>query len=208
MTMFPNTEMAILDLCDQMIAGFDSYGASFPSVTPAALLDLQSAKASTDGSRADQEAKKTIAKVATVGKNACMETLIERMKTALTLAELDCADNPELLGHIGWGEQTEGYAEPHAPVAPTALKITAEGPGDIWFTWEHENRRNVKHWLIQRRQQLSPGSEFGPWVLAETTLNTEAHLVDQPRGVQLEYRIVAENATGQSAPGNVVAAVL
>ena len=44
--------------------------------------------------------------------------------------------------------------------------------------------------------------------LAETTLDPEAHLVDQPRGVQLEYRIVAENAAGQSAPGNVVAAVL
>jgi hypothetical protein len=191
-----------------MIAGFDTYGASFPSVTAALKTDLGSAKASADGSRLDQEAKKATAKVATVAKDGCLDILIDRMKNALTLAQLDCNDNPALLSYIGWGPDMVPVSEPHAPVAPTALKITAEGPGDIWFSWEHENYRNVKHWLIQRRQQLAPGSDWGAWSFAASTLTNEAHLVDQPVGTKLEYRVIAENSTGQSDPGNTVAAVL
>ncbi len=56
--------------------------------------------------------------------------------------------------------------------------------------------------------QPEAGGEFGSWAQVAIALETEATLMDQPRGPQLEYRIKAINAGGASVPSNTAAVVL
>ena len=56
---------------------------------------------------------------------------------------------------------------------------------------------------VMRRQRPE-----GPWSETATAVITEATLVEQPRGAELEYRIIAVNKTGDSEPSNTVMVVL
>ena len=48
----------------------------------------------------------------------------------------------------------------------------------------------------------------GAWAEAATAVITEATLVEQPRGPELEYRIIAVNKAGEGEESNTVMAVL
>jgi len=48
----------------------------------------------------------------------------------------------------------------------------------------------------------------GPWEDVATAVITEITLVDQERGKEWEYRIVAINKSGEGEPSNTVMAVL
>jgi hypothetical protein len=208
MAIFPISEQDVLDLCNQMIAGYTAHAADFPSMTPLELTALTNALTGFEGCKVAQDAARASAKIATSNKDESLVGLVDAMKVALRHSELDCHLDPELLAYIGWGPRADVAALPAVPLIPTNFRITAEGPTDIWFAWDQPDKGAVRHWLIERRQQTTPGTEFGPWTLAGTSLNCEAHLVDQPRGVQMEYRARGENPTGQSSPSPIMAAVL
>lgn len=46
------------------------------------------------------------------------------------------------------------------------------------------------------------------WLEITSTLDTEATLVEQPRGENLEFRVVAINRTGEGVSSNTVLVVL
>src|SRR5438132_581626 len=48
----------------------------------------------------------------------------------------------------------------------------------------------------------------GPWEEAGTSATTEKIMANQPRGVDLSYRVIAVNKSGQGQPSGVVTAVL
>ena len=56
-----------------------------------------------------------------------------------------------------------------------------------------------------RRTRFSVASD---WQGVSTALDSEATLVDQPRGKDLEYRAVAINKAGDGEPSNTVTAVV
>ena len=66
----------------------------------------------------------------------------------------------------------------------------------------------MRTYIIERRQQPEGGGEFGKWQQAGIALESEATIMNQPRGVQLEYRVKAINTGGESTPSNTVAVVL
>ena len=59
-----------------------------------------------------------------------------------------------------------------------------------------------------RREEPVSGGAFSKWQQVGASLSTEAHLISQPRGQQLEYRLIAVNKAGESTPSNTVAVVL
>ena len=56
---------------------------------------------------------------------------------------------------------------------------------------------------IQRRNRTD-----GAWQDVATAIETESTLVDQPKGKELDYRVVAINKAGVGSPSNTVMAVL
>ncbi len=207
MSSFPVSEAETFALCQMIINGIEAHPASFPSLTVAMKDAMVAARDMYTATKGEQEVTRTEAKTATTEKNNALEELTGQMKTALKLAEIDCADNPDALGYIGWGDRQE-CVQATLPAQPDLLKITAEGPDDIWLDWHHPSRQTIRHWLVERRRQLTPGSDYSAWELAGTSLTTELHLTGQPSGAKLEYRVKAENTVGVSEPSNSVFAVL
>ena len=68
-------------------------------------------------------------------------------------------------------------------------------------------RRKPAAYTIERRVL---GSEVvgDHWGAVATAIETEATLVDQTRGPELEYRIIAVNKAGEGPPSNTVMVVL
>jgi hypothetical protein len=56
---------------------------------------------------------------------------------------------------------------------------------------------------VQRRERPE-----GAWQDVATAIETEATLVDQPKGAELEYRVIAINKSGEGSPSNTVMVVL
>jgi len=206
---FPRTEIETTSLCEQMIAGLELHAEDFSGITPAMLAEMQAALADYHTQRAAQEEAQAQAKVLTSRKAEKLEKVIELMKANIKRAQIDCTQAPEKLGYIGWGPRADaqGYI-PTPPSQPRVLRIIAEGSGDIWFEWDEGEKSRINNWIIERRDQLAPGGDFGPWLLAGTSVNTQAHLTGQPVGVKMEYRVRAVNTAGESTASNTMAAVL
>jgi hypothetical protein len=56
---------------------------------------------------------------------------------------------------------------------------------------------------VQRRERPE-----GAWREVATAIETEATLVEQPKGKELEYRVIAINKSGEGAVSNIVNVVL
>jgi hypothetical protein len=208
MATFPTKESEIVALAETMIAGYGAHAADFPSVTAAMRTALQTTLDTYQSDKQLQTNALAQAKLATTTKEDKLDSLIDAMKNDLKLSEVDTMAVPEKLAEIGWS--------PKAPPQPTTLpgqpEILApasEGHGAIWLEWNRPSSGGaVRNYVIERRQQPTGGGEFGPWVIAGSSLNTDLKLTDQPRGIQLEYRIKAANIAGESIPSNTVDAVL
>ena len=204
MSHFPKSELEVVALAEQMVAGFTAYATDFPSVT---IADLSTALSTYKNSKQTQENAHGQAHIATVTKDDKLETLIELMKNDLKVSEVDTANDPEKLAEIGWG--TKQPPQPLTiPGQPLDVHPIALGQGMIEFSWEKPATGSlVANYIIERRQQMASG-EFGNWTIAGTSLNTNARLIEQPRSVQLEYHVKATNAAGASLPSNSIPVML
>jgi hypothetical protein len=204
MATFPKAENDIVALADTMAAGFSAHAADFPSVTPA---DLTAALTAYKTNRATQDAAVATARVATASKDGKLDALVSMMKNCLKLSEVDTAAAPEKLSEIGWGPKAPPQPTV-APGQPLSLAAVLEGPGCLTLTWyKPVSGGAVRNYLIQRRDKAASGS-FGPWTMLLSNYATEQYLENQPRGVEMEYRIVSSNTAGESDPSNTVAVVL
>jgi len=207
MPKFPNTESEIVSLANAMIAGCTEHSEDFPSV---AVEGLQTALTNYQSQHQNQDDARSQAQIATVTKEDALEELVSVMKNDLKLAEVDVSDDPERLTEIGWGPRNEpNPIQP--PQAPTDLKSVYEGPGYLELQWEkmnHDSSRPVGNFVVQRRDQLESGGAFTEWKLVDMTYKTDITLLEQPRGIQLEYRVIATNAAGESMPSNTASVVL
>jgi hypothetical protein len=205
MPTFPRTEAEVVALAETMIAGFTAHAADFPSVT---VADLQTVLNGYQADKNGQEDARAQAKIATETKEAKLDDLVELMKNDLKLSEVDVADDPEKLAEIGWGPRQQPQPVP-LPGQPENFVPTVEGPGDVWFKWDSPASGGIiRNYIIERRQQPAGGGDFSDWEVVGTSLNTEIHLLEQPRGIQMEYRVKAANVSGESLPSNTAAVVL
>ena len=110
---------------------------------------------------------------------------------------------PGLLDRFGLGEETVRHQK-GSPGQPRALEAPAQGNGFLFLDWKEAlDGDEPTHYRILRRQL--PGGEqedVGSTNISEVTLS------NQPRGVELEYCVIAVNRAGESAPSNTVSVVL
>ena len=130
------------------------------------------------------------------------------MKNDLKLSEVDTVDDPTKLAEIGWGPR-QAPQPTEAPGQPNNLHPVAEGQGMLWLAWDRPASGGpVRNYIVERREQPAGGGEFDDWAIAGTSLNNEINLTEQPRGIQMEYRVTASNTAGESNPSNVASVVL
>jgi hypothetical protein len=208
MATFPTKESEIVVLAETMVAGYTAHPADFPSITSSAVADLTSVLGTYQSDKQAQTDARAQATIAPETKIQKLEDLTDVMKNDLKLSEVDVAADPTKLAEIGWGPRQDPQPV-EAPGQPTNLHPVAEGQGMLWLAWDSpESGGPPRNYVIERREQPAGGGEFGDWEIVGTALNNEISLTDQPRGIQMEYRVTAVNLGGESMPSNTAAVVL
>ena len=207
MPRFPKREADIVALADAMIAGYNAHAVDFPSSQGMAVAF---ARMFYINAKNDQTDALAVAQIATDEKDAKLTALVEVMKAELKKSEVDVGTDSEKLEYIGWSPKAPpSPADP--PGQPRNLDAVMQGAGTVLLDWKAPARGSggtVRTYVIQRRDQPEGGGEFGDWAQAGIALESETTLMNQPRGLQLEYRVKAINTGGESVPSNTVAVVL
>jgi hypothetical protein len=208
MAVFPRTESGINELAVQMMTGLSAHAALYPSVTPEALTDLTNAYNEYNNKLIAQGDARAAAKNATIEKNEAQDSLETEMNKILYLAEHDCIEDPGNLEYIGWSDRKDP-SPLQGPGQPGELVPTYEGPGTLSLKWGKPSSGGaVSSYRIERSDQPQGGGIPGPWTLISTTYETNTTLSDQPRGTEMQYRVTATNAAGESMPSNIATVVL
>ena len=131
-----------------------------------------------------------------------LEELVDAVKADLRYAEIAVRDAPQKLAALGWRAPRDGT--PLQPPGETR-DITIVSEGDTWaiLRWKPPTEGGTPaFYRIQRRR------EGAPWEDAGTATNNEQLMSDQPRGVELSYRVIAVNKAGDGQPSATVTLVL
>ena len=84
------------------------------------------------------------------------------------------------------------------------LEAPKQGKGWVFLDWKAPaDGGKVGAYKVQRRNRTD-----GAWEDIATAILSEITLVDQPRGAELEYRVIAINKAGEGSPSNTVMVVL
>ena len=208
MANFPRTEATILALVQEMIAGLTANAATFPNLpvvvsAPPPIPSLTFMTANYTTARDAAMAAQAAAEQATTTKNANLDALIDAMKKDLRYAETTTSFDDDLLKKIGWS----GRKTPQDLVAPgqcRTLEAPRQGEGWVFLDWKQPiDGGKPAAYKIQRRERPA-----GDWQDVATAMDSETTLVDQPRGKDLEYRVLAVNKAGDGEASNTVLAVL
>jgi hypothetical protein len=198
---FPKAEAKIAHLAQQIADGLAHAAGQFPSppvppaVLQAQLEDYQEKNAALVRSRAE-------ARIRRVDKNNALRALKDSMRADLRYAEVIARRHPERLVQLGWAAR-----RPRTPLKrPGEVRnIAIRDEGDTWvlLTWDAPDEGGeVAAYRIQGRKPR------GKWEDVATSIDRIELLRDQPRGVELEFRVLAMNRAGTGGPSATVKAVL
>ena len=206
MALFPKREAEILALAEAMKTGLKDNAALFPS-PPVSWIVLNLKKNLYYTKRDTALAAAATAETAVSVKSEALEALTDAMKADLRYAENTVDFDDDKLKLIGWSaKKAATILTP--PGQPRLAEAPRQGEGWVFLDWKPPaSGGRPAAYTIERRIL---GSEVvgDHWESTATAIETELTLVDQPRGSELEYRIIAVNKAGESPPSNVVMAVL
>ena len=204
---FPRTEPEIMALGAAILNGLTNNPAVYPDppLAQAQLGPLLNGYAVSKSAHTEAQAA---AEETTGTKDEALALLIEGLKKDLRYCERVAKNDNDKLMLVGWGARKTPEPAP-APGQPRELAATEQGQGTVTLMWkpaENGSGGPVRSFIVERRQQGE--TEFGPWRQIDATLTTMENLTGQPRGVDLEYRVLGINKGGESVPSNSVAVVL
>lgn len=201
MPKFPKTEAEIIALAQQIENGLNTN--TNLSGSPVTKTDF-SALLAAFLSKRDQ----ILVKEASLGedydeKEDLQDDLTASMKRVIDYVDLTSNGDPSELATVGWSVSS-GIAAKEKPGQPRSLEIISQTDGNIFLDWKNPgDGGRVASYRVERRERPA-----GAWEACGATSATELLLLNQPRGKELEYRVVAFNSNGDSTPSNTVAAVL
>jgi hypothetical protein len=207
MARFPKREADVYALAQEMIAGYKAKPAIF---VHADVPALETVLAEYQDARRVMLCYEALAKYWIEDKDFALDGIKTLMKQELAKSEIDTTNNPKQLKLIGWGPKAEAHRLV-PPGMPRNLEILRAGKGTIELDWKapaSQSGGQVRNFVVLRRDKPAPGQPFGPWQDCQAALETETFITNQPRGINLEYRIVAVNAAGNSVPSNTAEVVL
>jgi len=84
------------------------------------------------------------------------------------------------------------------------LEVPKQGAGRIFLDWKAPvDGGNPAAYKVMRRERPA-----GPWEEVATAVISDATLVEQPKGKELEYHIIAVNKSGDGEASNTAMVVL
>ena len=198
---FPNREEEIYAWSNRMFSGFQKHSADFPRI----IIGRWRYRAA----RRERVSALSRLRLATKDKDEKLKQLKRVMKDCLRKSQVDAKGDPKKLNLIGCRARSEP-SPIIPPNQPANLTPVTEGAGTVALSWDKPSNGStggyVRNYLIQRRDKES--GEFGPWSLLDTVYHEIAELSGQPQQTQMEYRVKASNAAGESLPSNVATVVL
>jgi len=199
---FPRTEAEIVALVEAMEIGFLDNIAVYPA-PPVDAPQLGVLKTAYTSAKNALIAAQAAAEQATADKDDALEDLVDGMKTDIRYAENTVNYDDGKLKLIGWGGRKAKTALT-APGQTRLLEAVRQGDAWVQLDWKKPaDGGTVSAYKIMRRQRPE-----GPWQEVATAVISEATLVEQPKGVELEYNVIAVNKAGDGIESNTVMVVL
>ena len=207
MAQFPRREPEVVVLADTMLAGYRANPVFFPKADVSGLAE---AIAAYKVAKNDQQEKMARAQLATEVKETSLTELKAFMTNQIRQSEVDTAAHRTQLALIGWGPKSAPSPSP-PPGQPRNLMLETRDSVLVLLDWRAPaagTGGKVRSYIVERREQAPGGGGFGDWHQIATALEREITLEDQPLDQRLEYRVIAVNVGGASAPTNSVTVVL
>ncbi len=202
MARFPRTEPTIAELASLLADGLESGSDDFPN-PPVAAGELHALLDAFNEAISAVIAAEAALSEQRVMKDQALTKLMQAMKADLRYAEFAVRKAPEKLTQIGWGPRRARRPLEH-PGEVRNLRITREGKTWIALAWRAPvDGGAAAAYAIELRKARGRS-----WEAVASVTGTKHRLVDQPRGVELSYRVVAMNKAGTGAPSATVTAVL
>jgi hypothetical protein len=202
MARFPLKEAEVAELADKMIAGLTENPAVYPTL-PVAVADLTTSKNEFLAAKSDVVAAKAAFEAALAAKDAAKKTLEGQMKDDLRYAENTAHFDDAKLKLIGWGAKRSSVLLT-APGQTLELTVPMQGDGSVMLAWKGPiDGGAVQAYMVMRRLRTE-----GAWEDAATAVITEAMLTNQPKGIEMEYQIIAVNKAGEGKASNTAMVVL
>jgi len=202
MARFPKAEAEIVALSDAMVSGLAANAATYPA-PPVVPVDLTALVSAYTTAKNAAIAAQAAAEDATTSKDEALDDLVDAMRSDIRYAENTVDFDDDKLKLIGWaGKKAK---TPLAPPGQTRLlEAPKQGEGWVFLDWKAPiDGGAVSAYKVMRRERPA-----GPWEEVATAVISEATLVEQPRGKEFEYRIVAVNKAGEGEPSNTAMVVL
>jgi len=200
---FPDTKNDILILAGKVAAGISDHQADYPNppFDPVPMTQDLSLCIQLIGQR---QAKEAEAKALLDQENAKIADVSAKLRTLLNEAENRYPNDPAKLQEIGWDVPAE--RKYLAPGEVRNLEALQQGPGTVLLDWKapaktaHTGQPKIYKITRETRnlETHAPIEEFGAW--ETTAFETETLLSNQPRGVEITYRVTASNTNGDGPP--------
>ena len=198
---FPRSEAKVRALAAAIMGGLRRLGPGDPA-PPIPVDDIEALDEEFGASQAATVQADAEATIQHVKKDEVFRRHKRALKTTLRWAEAVFRDRPGHLSGFGWGLPRKKTAlEP--PGETLDIVVLGEGQNWVILDWKPPvNGGDVAAYKVQRR------SNRGEWADVATSVESELHLKNQPRGVELEYQVIAFNRAGEGTPSGVVTLVL
>jgi hypothetical protein len=199
---FPDTEPEIMALARLIVEGLKQAGAELPA-PPVPVEDLQARVDQYEAANAGAVTATTALRQQHAVKDDALRSVVDGAKADLRYAEVVFRDQPKKLSQFGWGPRRSG-SNLEAPGAVPDIRIVSEGDTWVILDWQPPvDGGEVAAYKIQRRKR-----DGGTWEDVASVVATQYMLSNQPRGVECEYRAIAQNKVGEGHPSATVTVVL
>lgn len=202
MARFPRTEPEVVALAEAMETGFVNNQAIYPAppVIPPIFAGLRAAYTSAKNVLIAAQAA---AEQATTAKDDALDDMVEAMKSNIRYAENTVNFDDDKLKLISWAGRKAATAL-QVPGQTRLLEAPKQGDGWVFLDWKKPSDGGaLSAYKVMRRERPEGG-----WSEVATAVISEATLVEQPKGKELEYKIIAVNKTGDGEASNTVMVVL
>lgn len=199
---FPDAEPEIAALALRVIEGLRELGAELPA-PPVPADELEARLDRFNSSKTRVVNATTTLREEHALNDRDLEHLVDGAKATLKYAEVVFRDQPERLNQLGWGPRRNGSSL-EAPGEVRDIRIVSEG--DTWVTlrWNPPvDGGAVGAYQIQRKKK-----DGGGWEDVGGSVGTVQTLSNQPRGIEMDYRVLAANKAGVGQPSATVTVVL